>query len=61
MKSIQAIFAKQAKDMLRNPSVLVMFVVFPAVAFIMTVFVTIPENELAPDNMFVTMMASIFA
>ena len=61
MKIIKAIFTKQAKDMFKNPAVLIMFIIFPAVAFIMTVFVTIPENDLASENMFVTMMAAIFA
>ena len=61
MRIIRAIFVKQAKDMFKNPSVLIMFIVFPAVAFIMTVLVVIPENEYVSDNMFVTMMASIFA
>ena len=61
MRSMKAIFTKQAKDMIKNPAVLVMFIVFPAVALIMTVFVTIPENEYFSGNMFVTMMASIFA
>ena len=61
MKMIKAIFTKQAKDMFKNPSVLIMFVLFPAVAFIMTTFVQIPENEFVAGNMFVTMMASIFA
>jgi len=61
MKSIKAIFTKQAKDMFKNPAVLVMFIVFPAVALIMTVFVPIPMNDFVSENMFVTMMASIFA
>jgi len=61
MKISKAIFTKQAKDMFKNPSVLVMFVLFPAVAFIMTALVEIPENEFIKGNMFVTMMASIFA
>ncbi|MGL5514839.1 MAG: ABC transporter permease [Sporomusa sp.] len=61
MRSTKAVFTKQAKDMFKNPSVLIMFVLFPAVAFIMTTFVTIPENEYVSSNMFVTMMASIFA
>ena len=47
--------------MYKNPAVLVMFIVFPAVALIMTVFVPIPENDFVSGNMFVTMMASIFA
>ena len=61
MKVIRSIFTKQAKDMFKNPSVLIMFVLFPAVAFIMTAFVEIPDNDLVSGNMFVTMMASIFA
>ncbi len=61
MRNAKAIFIKQAKDVLRNPSVLVQFVIFPAVALIMTVFVDIPPNEYVRENMFVTMMASIFA
>jgi len=61
MKVIKAIFTKQAKDMFKNPSVLIMFVLFPVVAFIMTTFVKIPENELFSGDMFVTMMASVFA
>jgi 2-dehydro-3-deoxyglucarate aldolase/4-hydroxy-2-oxoheptanedioate aldolase len=43
MRVTSAIFTKQAKDMLKNPSILVMFIVFPAVAFIMTALVRIPE------------------
>jgi len=61
MKIIKAVFTKQIKDMLKNPAVLVMYIVFPAVAFIMKTFVKIPDNELFSGNMFVTMMASIFA
>jgi len=60
MRSIKAIFSKQAKDMFRNPAVLVMFIVFPAVAFIMTQLIA-KSNDDIPDNMFVTMMAAIFA
>ena len=61
MRSIKAIFVKQAKDMLKNPMVLVMFIIFPAVAFIMTVFVPIEANDFISENLFVTMMAAIFA
>ena len=61
MRITRAIFTKQAKDMFKNPSVLIMFILFPAVAFIMNTFVQLPENEFVKDNMFVTMMASIFA
>ena len=60
MRVIKAIFTKQAKDMFKNPMVLIMFVLFPAVAFMMTIFVA-GSNDDIPPNMFVTMMASIFA
>ena len=46
MRNIKANFTKQAKDMFKNTGVLVMFIVFPAVTLIMTVFVPIPMNEL---------------
>jgi len=60
MKSIKAIFLKQAKDMIKSPTALVMFLVFPAVALMMTIFVA-GANDDIPPNMFVTMMAGIFA
>jgi ABC-2 type transport system permease protein len=60
MKCTKAIFTKQAKDMFYNPMVLVMYIIFPVVAFIMTKFIT-GSNEFIPKNMFVTMMAAIFA
>lgn len=44
--------------MFKNPSVLVMFIIFPAVALLMTQLVA---NEEIPKNLFVTMMAAIFA
>ena len=60
MKITWAIFTKQAKDMFKNPMVLVMFIVFPVVAFVMTQLVA-TSNDDTPNNMFVTMMAAIFA
>jgi len=60
MRSIKAIFIKQSKDMFKNPAVLVQFFIFPAVALIMTQLVA-KSNELIPNNMFVTMMAAVFA
>lgn len=60
MKSIKAIFAKQAKDMFKNPAVLIMFIIFPAVSLIMTLLVA-RQNDDIPNNMFVTMMAPIFS
>jgi len=60
MRSIKTIFIKQAKDMIRNMGVMVQFIIFPAVALIMTILVARPD-EYIPNNMFVTMMAAIFA
>jgi len=39
MRSSKAIFTKQATDFMKSPMALVMFLVFPAVAFIMTTFI----------------------
>jgi len=60
MRSIKAIFGKHARDLIKNPMSLVMFLTFPGVAFFMTLFVA-GNNEDMPANMFVTMMAAIFA
>jgi ABC-2 type transport system permease protein len=60
MRSVKAIFVKQAKDVLQNPMILVEFIIFPAIAFIMTEMVA-KSNPDIPNNMFVTMMAPIFA
>jgi len=60
MRSAKAIFIKQAKDMIKNPMVLVMFLVFPAVALVMTQLVAKPNDDI-PNNMFVSMMSAIFA
>ncbi len=60
MRSARAIFTKQAKDMFKSPMMLVQFVIYPAVAFIMTELIA-KSNPDIPNNMFVTMMAAIFA
>ena len=60
MRIIKAIFLKQAVNMFKNPMVLVMFIIFPAVALIMTQLIS-KSNDGIPYNMFVTMMAAIFA
>ncbi|MCL1790212.1 MAG: hypothetical protein FWG40_02455 [Peptococcaceae bacterium] len=59
MNSVKAIFMKQAKDVMKNPMALVMFLTFPVVALIMTNLVEIEDYP--NNNMFVTMMAAIFA
>ena len=60
MNVVKAVFVKQAKDTLRNPAVLVMYIIFPAVALVMTELV-VGQNDAIPPNMFVSMMGSIFA
>ena len=60
MRSIKAIFTKQAQDMFKTPMILVNFIIFPAVALLMTIFVA-GSNDDIPQNLFVTMMASVFA
>ena len=60
MRNIKAIFTKQAKDMFSNPMVLMNFILFPVVALIMTRLVAIPNYDI-PNDMFVTMMAAVFA
>lgn len=60
MRSARTIFIKQAIDTARNPMVLVMFVIFPVVALIMTQLIALPNDDI-PNNMFVTMMGAIFA
>jgi len=60
MKIIKAIFAKQALDMIKNPVTLIMFLIFPVVALIMTRLIAVPNDDI-PTNMFVSMMGAIFA
>jgi ABC-2 type transport system permease protein len=60
MKSAKAVFIKQFKDMSKNPMTLVMYIIFPAVAFVMTQLIA-KSNDDIPTNMFVTMMAAIFS
>jgi ABC-2 type transport system permease protein len=75
MRSVKAVFKKQLKDILRNPAVLIQFIIFPFIAFaINAIMVTgfnfegVPEDivELITANMpnmpnMVTMQACIFA
>jgi len=70
MKNVNAVFYKQLKDTLKNPATLSQFIMYPMMAFIMSVmavpdFEGVPEDILAiiADNMpnMVTMMATVFA
>jgi len=70
MKNVNAVFYKQLKDTLKNPATLFQFIMYPMMAFIMSVmavpdFEGVPEDIMAiiADNMpnMVTMMATVFA
>jgi len=70
MRNVKAIFKKQLKDTLKNPAQLIQFIIFPLLAFVMSVMIVtdfegVPEEILAAmtanmPNM-VTMQATIFA
>lgn len=60
MSSVKAIFVKQAKDIFRNPMILIEFIIFPIVAWVMTELVAKPSPDI-PNHMFISMMAPIFA
>jgi len=60
MRTIRAIFIKQARDTLKNRMTLVQFIIFPVMSFIMTTLVAKPAED-TPDSIFVTMFAAMFA
>ncbi|MCL2140925.1 MAG: ABC transporter permease [Dehalococcoidia bacterium] len=60
MRSAKAIFVKQLRDTLKNRVMLIQFVLFPAIAFVMTEFVAKPNEEIS-DVIFITMFAAMFA
>ena len=60
MKSIRAIFMKQALDCYRNKMVLIQYTIFPLIAAIFTELVAKPQENI-PDMMFVMVFAPIFA
>ncbi|MCL2493818.1 MAG: ABC transporter permease [Clostridiales bacterium] len=61
MYSVNAIFSKQLRDILKNRMVLPQFIIFPLVAFVFTEMVAKPSGGVIPNGMFVTMFAGIFA
>ena len=60
MRIANTIFVKQANDMFKNIGTLIQFIIFPAVALLMTYLIAIPDDYI-PNNMFVTMKAAMFA
>lgn len=60
MSSVKAIFKKQVKDIKKNLTVLIQFILFPAIAWFMTRFVAGTDGFGGSDTMFVTMFAAIF-
>jgi ABC-2 type transport system permease protein len=75
MKSVKAIFKKQLKDIMKNPAVLIQFIIFPLITFAMdSIMATDFDFEGVPDDIvemilagmpnmpnMVTMQAAIFA
>jgi len=59
MRSVKATFKKQIKDIMKNMSVLIQFIIFPVVAYAMTVLIARGDENI-PDTMFTTMMAAVF-
>ena len=58
-RSIKAIFKKQMKDLLKNRETLIIFFIFPLVAWMMTEFVAKPQN--LPTNIFVAQFIAMFS
>ncbi|MCL2199789.1 MAG: ABC transporter permease [Defluviitaleaceae bacterium] len=65
MRSFKAIFKKQLKDTIKNPAILIQFIIFPIIAFVINHLVTnmygVTEEALANMPNQVTMQAGIFA
>ena len=70
MRNVRAVFKKQFKSTVKNPEILIQFIIFPLLAFMMNLMVVtdfdgVPEDiaELLTANMpnMVTMQATIFA
>jgi len=59
MRSVNAVFGKQIRILTKNKEMLVQFLLFPAVAIIFNLL--IGEQEGMAENMFVKMMAGVFA
>jgi len=59
MNSVKAVFKKQVKDTYKNMSVLIQFIIYPAVAFAMTALVDVSDMGM-PNAIFTTMLASVF-
>ncbi|MCL1863701.1 MAG: ABC transporter permease [Defluviitaleaceae bacterium] len=65
MRPLKALFKKQFKDTIKNPAILIQFIIFPIIAFVIDHLVTnmygITEEALANMPNQVTMQAGIFA
>jgi len=57
VNSVAAIFVKQFQDIVKNPGVLVQFVMFPGMAFMMTNIVDMPGTQ---DSFFIGIFAGVF-
>jgi len=59
MRSVNAVFGKQTRILLKNKEMLIQFLLFPAVAIIFNLMIGYQPGM--AENMFVKMMASVFA
>jgi len=57
MKKIKAVFLKQAKDTMKNKTILIQFVMFPMLAVVMEKFVSIEGME---EHFFVRMFSAMY-
>ncbi|MCL2342950.1 MAG: ABC transporter permease [Firmicutes bacterium] len=57
MKSVKAIFVKQARDAIKNATIFIQFILFPIMAYVMTTLISDPS---IPHNMFIFMFAAMF-
>jgi len=60
MRSISAIFTKQARDALKNATIFIQFILFPIMAFVMTEMMAKPDPEI-PNSMFAVTFGAMFA
>lgn len=60
MRSAKAIFIKQMRDIIKNPTISIQFILFPVMALILTLIVALPNEEI-PNNMYTAMFGAMFA
>lgn len=59
MNSAKAIYLKQLKDIFKNKSMLIQYIMYPAIAFLMTELIAKPDENI-PNTLFIIMFSSMF-